>query len=99
MPSLGSGEATAVARITLSPLDVRAAPEACLAMRPVSNLICLPPASSTITSCFICLPLLSLSLTGLSLGARHPLCSGREKCSFADSAVAPPQKLHHLHIF
>src|ERR1700735_1203352 len=56
MPSLGSGEAVAVARITLSPLVVRAAPGACLAIRPVSNLMCLPPASSTVTSCFmVCL--------------------------------------------
>src|SRR6266702_3853750 len=53
MPSFGSGEATAVARLTLSPLEVSAAPEACLAIRPVSNLICLPPASSTVTSCFM----------------------------------------------
>jgi len=37
MPSLGSGDATAVARTALSPLVVNAAPEACLAMRPVSN--------------------------------------------------------------
>src|ERR1019366_4274519 len=42
-----------VARTTLSPLEVSAAPEACLAIRPVSNLICLPPASSTVTSCFM----------------------------------------------
>src|SRR5665213_1784992 len=53
MPSFGSGEATAVARTTLSPLEVSAAPEACLAIRPVSNLICLPPASSIMTSCFM----------------------------------------------
>src|SRR5271156_2553882 len=59
MPSLGSGEATAVAKTTLSPLEVSAAPGACFAMRPVSNLICLPPASSTVTSCFM-LPLFSL---------------------------------------
>ena len=57
MPSLGSGEATAVARTALSPLVVNAAPEACLAMRPVSNLMCLPPASSMVTSCFIVVPL------------------------------------------
>ena len=53
MPSFGSGEATAVARTALSPLVVKAAPEACLASLPVSNLICLPPASSTVTSCFM----------------------------------------------
>src|SRR5580692_408185 len=53
MPSLGSGAAVAVASTTLSPLLTSAAPPACLAIRPVSNLICLPPASSTVTSCFM----------------------------------------------
>src|SRR5271166_6105202 len=51
MPSLGSGEATAVARTTVSPVVTSAAPEACLAMRPVSKTRRLPPASSTVTSC------------------------------------------------
>src|SRR6476620_5367602 len=51
MPSLGSGEATAVARTTVSPVVTSAAPEACLAMRPVSKTRRLPPASSTATSC------------------------------------------------
>ena len=45
--------ATAVTRTTLSPVDTSAAPGACLAMRPVSNVNRLPPASSTVTSCFI----------------------------------------------
>src|SRR5580658_3139619 len=53
MPSLGSGDATAVARTTVSPVDTRAAPLACLAIRPVSNTSRLPPASSTATSCFV----------------------------------------------
>src|SRR5580658_7369386 len=53
MPSFGSGEATAVASTTDSPWVTRAAPEACLAMRPVSKLSRLPPASSTNTSSFI----------------------------------------------
>src|ERR1700727_1119051 len=53
MPSFGSGEATAVASTALSPLVVKAAPDACLAIRPVSNLMCLPPASSIVTSCFL----------------------------------------------
>src|SRR5580692_7095863 len=53
MPSLGSGEATAVASTTLSPSVTNAAPEACLAMRPVSKTRRLPPVSSTATSCFI----------------------------------------------
>src|SRR5690348_10208482 len=53
MPSLGSGDATAVASTTDSPWVTRAAPEACLAMRPVSKCSCLPPASSTVTSCFM----------------------------------------------
>ena len=48
----GSGEATAVARTTVSPVVTSAAPEACLAMRPVSKTSRLPPASSTATSCF-----------------------------------------------
>src|SRR5580658_2583546 len=51
MPSLGSGEATAVARTTVSPVVTSAAPDACLAMRPVSKTRRLPPASSTDTSC------------------------------------------------
>src|SRR5580698_10323488 len=53
MPSRGSGEATAVARTTVSPVVTNAAPEACFAMRPVSNDSRLPPASSTDTSCFV----------------------------------------------
>src|SRR5277367_4665446 len=53
MPSLGSGEATAVASTTDSPWVTSAAPDACLAIRPVSKLSRLPPASSTVTSCFI----------------------------------------------
>src|SRR6202012_5513823 len=53
MPSLWSGEATAVARTTVSPVVTNAAPEACLAMRPVSKTIRLPPASPTATSCFL----------------------------------------------
>src|ERR1700692_2702867 len=53
MPSLGSGEATAVASTTLSPSVTNAAPEACLAMRPVSKTRRFPPVSSTATSCFI----------------------------------------------
>ena len=69
MPSLGSGAETAVARTTLSPLLVSAAPEACLATRPVSNLICLPPASSTVTSCFM-LRLFSLLLFVMELVVR-----------------------------
>src|SRR5580704_975880 len=51
MPSLGSGEATALARTTVSPVVTNAAPDACLAMRPVSKTRRLPPASSTDTSC------------------------------------------------
>ena len=47
MPSRGSGEATAVARTTVSPVVTSAAPEACFAMRPVSKTSRLPPASST----------------------------------------------------
>src|ERR1039458_9918576 len=53
MPSRGSGDATAVARTTVSPVETRAAPEACLAMRPVSKTSRLPPASSTATSCLV----------------------------------------------
>src|SRR5215469_246051 len=53
MPSRGSGEATAVASTTVSPVETRAAPEACLAMRPVSKTSRLPPASSTATSVFV----------------------------------------------
>src|SRR5258708_33055316 len=53
MPSRGSAEATAVTRTTLSPCDTSAAPGACLAMRPVSKVSRLPPASSTDTSCFM----------------------------------------------
>src|SRR5437764_5593989 len=53
MPSRGSGEATAVARTTVSPVVTSAAPDACLAMRPVSKTSRLPPASSTATSCFV----------------------------------------------
>src|SRR5208282_4123484 len=53
MPSRGSGDATAVARTTVSPVLTSAAPEACLAMRPVSKTNRLPPASSTATSCFV----------------------------------------------
>ncbi len=53
MPSLGSGDATAVDRTTVSPVVTSAAPEACLAMRPVSKTNRLPPASSTATSCFV----------------------------------------------
>src|SRR5580704_12274992 len=53
MPSLGSGDATAVDRTTVSPVVTSAAPEACLAMRPVSKTNRLPPDSSTATSCFV----------------------------------------------
>src|SRR5580692_11385702 len=53
MPSLGSGEATAVANTTVSPVVTKAAPDACFAMRPVSKTRRLPPASSTATSCFV----------------------------------------------
>src|SRR6202012_2108931 len=53
MPSRGSCDATAVTSTTLSPWDTRAAPEACLAIRPVSKVSCLPPASSTDTCCFM----------------------------------------------
>ncbi len=53
MPSRGSGDATAVASTAVSPDVTRAAPDACLAMRPVSNCSRLPPASSTETSCFM----------------------------------------------
>src|SRR6202042_3757625 len=52
-PYLGSGAATAVARTMLSPWVTTTAPEACLAKRPVSNVSRLPPASSTVTPCFI----------------------------------------------
>src|ERR1700723_1972778 len=51
MPSRGSGEATAVDSTTVSPVVTSAAPDACLAMRPVSKTRRLPPASSTVTSC------------------------------------------------
>src|SRR5271156_6478641 len=85
MPSFGSGEATAVARTTLSPLEVSAAPEACFAMRPVSNLICLPPASSTVTSCFM-LPLFS-RLHSIKLQSHHP-SNGREKAQFPFAYLA-----------
>src|ERR1039458_1360268 len=67
MPSLGSGAAVAVASTTLSPLLTSAAPPACLAIRPVSNLICLPPASSTVTSCFMGAPLLCSFCAFLSI--------------------------------
>src|SRR6266852_3393856 len=53
MPSRGSGLAVAVARTTLSPMRTTTEPCACLASFPVSNEICLPPASSTETSCFM----------------------------------------------
>src|SRR5271166_3256747 len=80
MPSFGSGEATAVARTTLSPLDVSAAPEACLATRPVSNLICLPPASSTVTSCFM-LRLFSILLVVYWKLVAAPLNSARRNAA------------------
>src|SRR6185503_2299717 len=51
MPSRWSGDATAVAKTTVSPVVTSAAPEACFAMRPVSKTSRLPPASSTVTSC------------------------------------------------
>src|SRR6185437_5649186 len=53
MPSRGSGEDTAVTSTTVSPDVTTAAPEACFAIRPVSNCSRLPPASSTETSCFM----------------------------------------------
>src|SRR3954471_433506 len=53
MPSRGSGDATAVARTTVSPVVTSAAPDACLAIRPVSKTRRLPPASSTATSCLV----------------------------------------------
>src|SRR5579872_904674 len=53
MPSRGSGAATAVASTTVSPEVTTAAPDACLAIRPVSNCSRLPPASWTEASCFM----------------------------------------------
>src|SRR5581483_5478515 len=81
MPSFGSGEATAVARTALSPLVVKAAPEACLASLPVSNLMCLPPASSMVMSCFMMFPLFSLSIKSGRLGGDLRL-----------KAKAPPER-------
>src|SRR5271167_1789248 len=49
MPSRGSALAVAVASTTFSPSRTTAAPWACLANFPVSNEMCLPPASSTVT--------------------------------------------------
>src|SRR5260370_30215565 len=57
-------------------------------MRPVSNLICLPPASSTVTSCFM-LPLFS-RFHSIKLRSRHPP-SGREKVQFTRAATWPPE--------
>src|ERR1700734_2413369 len=88
IPSFASGEEVAVARTTLSPLEVSAAPGACLAIRPVSNLICLPPASSTVTSCFM-LPLFS-RFHSIKLVSRHP-SSGREKVQLYCAATWPPE--------
>src|SRR5580658_9211901 len=48
MPSRGSALAVAVASTTFSPSRTTAAPWACLANFPVSNEMCLPPASSTV---------------------------------------------------
>src|SRR6185437_9437112 len=53
MPSRGSAEETAVTSTTLSPWETKAAPGACLAIRPVSKFSRLPPARSTETSCFM----------------------------------------------
>src|SRR5678816_2968495 len=48
MPSRGSALATAVARMTLSPMRTTAEPCACLASLPVSNVSFLPPERSTL---------------------------------------------------
>src|SRR5260370_29237817 len=57
-------------------------------MRPVSNLICLLPASSTVTSCFM-LPLFS-RFHSIKLQSRHP-SSGREKVQLPRAATWPPE--------
>src|SRR5260370_1889729 len=57
-------------------------------MRPVSNLICLLPASSTVTSCFM-LPLFS-RFHSIKLESRHPP-SGREKVQLPRAATWPPE--------
>ena len=49
----GIGRGNGGASTTDSPWVTSAAPDACLAIRPVSKLSRLPPASSTVTSCFI----------------------------------------------
>src|ERR1035437_2949732 len=81
MPSLGSGAEVAVASTTLSPLLTSAAPGACLAIRPVSNLICLSPASSTVTSCFIGAPLLCSSLRYGNLLLRYAATRARKNAA------------------
>src|SRR3982750_1108338 len=53
MPVRGSGLAHAVPSTTLSPIRTMQEPCACLAKWPVSNRRILPPASSTLASCFI----------------------------------------------
>src|ERR1700727_711151 len=100
MPSLGSGEATAVARTTLSPLVVSAAPEACLAIRPVSNLICLPPASSTVTSCFMVL-LFSFksSFHRWNLFAAALFRSARKKIQPGLTELEPSGELHCQNLY
>src|SRR5437868_14080436 len=55
MPSRGLGLATAVAKMTLSPIRTTVDPCACFASFPVSNESRLPPASSTEMSCFMVL--------------------------------------------
>src|SRR5580698_900525 len=93
IPSFGSGDATAVARTTLSPLDVRAAPEACLAIRPVSNLICLPPASSTVTSCFMGAPLLFFLIDDGTC-TRLRWSGARGEMQPGEAGIKPGRELH-----
>src|SRR5579872_4864980 len=57
MPWRGSGEQQADENTTVSPMRTTADPFACLAQWPVSICRVLPPASCTVTSCFMSSPL------------------------------------------
>src|SRR6516225_11312781 len=93
MPSRVSGEATEVARTTVSPIVQRAAPEACLAIRPVSKTSRLPPASSTATSVFVDIESsfrFSLGKLGKGRRGRDRQRHGEKNYPLLSSAVGVP---------
>src|SRR5437868_6257530 len=80
MPSRGSGLAQAVANTTFSPLRTTAEPWACFAQLPVSKETFLPPANSTVTSCFIGILFLQRHASAL----RMEIVRARQRLSLKD---------------